>query len=103
MAKSARRVTVQSVPTSVAVGPDGALYAGELTGFPFNPGDARVWRVVPGHAPTVYARGFTNISAIAFDRSGEVIVPGALVPVHASLEHDHAVYVEPNLWVHHRV
>jgi hypothetical protein len=73
-AKSARRVTVQSVPTSVAVGPDGALYVGELTGFPFDPGYARVWRVVPGHAPTVYARGFTNISAIAFDRSGRLLV-----------------------------
>jgi hypothetical protein len=30
-------------------------------------------------------------------------VPGALSPVHVSAEHDHAVYVEPNLWVHHRV
>ena len=48
VAKSARRVTVQSVPTSVAVGPDRALYVGELTGFPFDPGYARVWRVVPG-------------------------------------------------------
>ena len=74
VAKSARHVTVQSVPTSVAVGPDGALYVGELTGFPFDPGYARVWRVVPGHAPTVYARGFTNISAIAFDRGGRLLV-----------------------------
>ena len=74
VAKSARRVTVQSVPTSVAVGPDGALYVGELSGFPFDPGYARVWRVVPGHRATVYARGFTNISAIAFDRSGRLLV-----------------------------
>ena len=74
VAKSARRVTVQSVPTSVAVGPDGALYVGELTGFPFDPGYARVWRVVLGHPATVYARGFTNISAIAFDRSGRLLV-----------------------------
>jgi len=74
VAKSARRVTVQAVPTSVAVGPDGALYVGELSGFPFDPGYARVWRVVPGHRATVYARGFTNISAIAFDRSGRLLV-----------------------------
>ena len=72
--RSARRVTVQSVPTSVVVGPDGALYVSELTGFPFNPGHARVWRVVPGHPPSVYASGFTNISAIAFDRSGRLLV-----------------------------
>jgi len=30
-----------------------------------------------------------------------VIVPEALVPVHCDAEHDHAVYVEPNVWVEH--
>jgi sugar lactone lactonase YvrE len=67
-------VVAQSVPTSVAVGPDGALYVGELTGAPFKVGAARVWRVVPGRAPVVYASGFTNISAIAFDRTGRLLV-----------------------------
>jgi sugar lactone lactonase YvrE len=67
-------VAAQSVPTSVAVGPDGALYVGELTGAPFKVGSARVWRVVPGSAPTVYASGFTSISGIAFDRSGRLLV-----------------------------
>jgi hypothetical protein len=62
-----RSISVQSVPSSVAVGPDGALYVGELTGVPFTPGSARVWRVVPGRKPTVYASGFTNISDVAFD------------------------------------
>jgi GNAT superfamily N-acetyltransferase len=38
-----------------------------------------------------------------FARSGDIVVPGALSPVHVSLEQDHAVYIEPNLWVHHRV
>lgn len=28
-------------------------------------------------------------------------MPGALVPVRVSVEHDHAVYVEPNVWVRH--
>lgn len=42
-------------------------------------------------------------TGIAFDRTGDIVVPGALNPVHCSLEHDHAVYVEPNFWVHHRV
>lgn len=64
----------QSVPTSVIVGPDGALYVSELTGFPFQPGFARVWRVVPGQAPTVYASGFTNISDIKFDHHGRLLV-----------------------------
>ena len=35
-----------SVPTCVAVGPDGALYVGEFASY--RPGLARVWRVVPG-------------------------------------------------------
>jgi hypothetical protein len=58
---------VQSVPSALAVGPDGALYVGELTGWPYRIGSARVWRVVPGKKPTVFARGFTNISDLAFD------------------------------------
>jgi sugar lactone lactonase YvrE len=69
-----QRVAVQSVPTSVAIGRGGALYVGELTGYPFRPGFARIWRVAPGHAATVYATGFTCISAIAFDNSGRLLV-----------------------------
>jgi GNAT superfamily N-acetyltransferase len=42
-------------------------------------------------------------TGLAFAASGLVLVPGALSPVHALLEQDHAVYVEPNLWVHHRL
>jgi GNAT superfamily N-acetyltransferase len=42
-------------------------------------------------------------TGLPFDRRGLAIVPGALSPVHVSLEQDHAVYVEPNLWVRHPV
>ena len=35
--------------------------------------------------------------------SGTLDVPDALVPVHVSCEHDHAIYVEPNVWMHHRL
>ena len=38
---------------------------------------------------------------LPFDVSGPLIVPGALSPVHVSVEHDHAVYVEPNVWMEH--
>jgi GNAT superfamily N-acetyltransferase len=41
-------------------------------------------------------------TGLAFERDGDMIVPGALTPVHVSCEQDHAVYVEPNLWMHHR-
>lgn len=74
VAKTARQVATQSVPISVAVRPDEALYVSELSGFPFDPRYARIWRIVPGQRPTVYARGFTNISAIAFDRQGRLLV-----------------------------
>src|SRR5215471_13748601 len=40
-------------------------------------------------------------TGLPFDRTGDVIVPEALVPVHCDTEHDHAVYVEPNVWVEH--
>ncbi len=36
-----------------------------------------------------------------FERSGDIAVTGALVPVHVDLEHDHAVYIEPNVWMRH--
>lgn len=40
-------------------------------------------------------------TGLPFDTEGDVIVPKALVPVHCSLVHDRAVYVEPNVWVRH--
>ena len=59
-------VEMDAVPTSVVRGPDGAYYVGQLTGSPFPLHGARVFRVVPGEKPTVWARGFTNIIDIAF-------------------------------------
>jgi hypothetical protein len=56
----------QPVPTSVAVGPDGALYISQLTGFPFVPGAANIYRLVPGERPTVFARGLTNVTDLAW-------------------------------------
>jgi hypothetical protein len=68
------RIPMQAVPTSVVRGPDGAYYVGQLTGFPFVPGAAKVYRVVPGHAPKVVASGFTNVIDLAFDRHGSLYV-----------------------------
>ncbi|HEY8371304.1 MAG TPA: N-acetyltransferase [Pseudonocardiaceae bacterium] len=42
-------------------------------------------------------------TGLPFDRQGPVRVPGALVPVECDLVHERAVYVEPNVWVHHRL
>jgi len=57
---------MQAVPTSVVVGPDGAVYVSQLTGFPFPEGASTIWRVKPGSAPTVYASGLTNVTDLAF-------------------------------------
>jgi len=65
---------IESVPTTVARGPDGALYVGELTGFPFLPGLARIFRVVPGQDPEVVCTGFKTIIDIAFAPDGSLLV-----------------------------
>ncbi len=68
-------IPVQSVPTSVAQGPDGYFYIGELTGFPFPAGKAKVWRVHPdGGSPEVCATGFTAIVDVTFDPWGNLYV-----------------------------
>ncbi|HXP57436.1 MAG TPA: ScyD/ScyE family protein [Streptosporangiaceae bacterium] len=88
-------VKAQAVPTSIAAGPDGALYVGLLRGVPSDPGTAYIYRVVPGHRPTVWARGLTAVTAIAFDQRGRLLAteystggllappttPGALVRI----------------------
>jgi glucose/arabinose dehydrogenase len=68
------QILMDSVPTSVAVGPDGAYYVSELTGFPFPLGGARIYRVEPGETPEIYADGFTNVIDIAFENDGSLLV-----------------------------
>jgi hypothetical protein len=68
------KIPMQPVPTSVTRGPDGAYYVGQLTGFPFPTGKARVFRVVPGEEPQVYARGFTHITDLEWGDDGKLYV-----------------------------
>lgn len=42
-------------------------------------------------------------TGLPFDSAGDIVVPGALVPVHCDPVHNHAVYVEPAVWVYHRL
>lgn len=65
----------QSVPTTIAIGPDGAYYIGQLTGFPFPPGAAKVYRYDPLTAAMTEAyTGFTNIIDLTFDNTGALYV-----------------------------
>jgi hypothetical protein len=60
--------TIDEVPTSFAVGPDGSYFVGQLTGAPFLVGAARIYRVpANGGTPEVVAEGFTTVIDIAFD------------------------------------
>ena len=70
------RVHARAGATTVKVAPISMVIPGTLD-------DWRLWTGLP------------------FDQSGQVVVEGALVPVHVDLEQDHAVYVEPNVWMHH--
>jgi hypothetical protein len=64
----------QAVPTSIALGPDGAYYVGELAETSGR-GKARVWRVPPeGGTATVHAGGFTSITGVAFGPDGSMFV-----------------------------
>ncbi|MGW7431951.1 N-acetyltransferase [Streptomyces sp. NPDC054861] len=42
-------------------------------------------------------------TGLPFDTDGPVEVEGALVPVHCDVSRGYAVYVEPNVWVRHRL
>ena len=68
-------VPVQAVPTSVALGPDGSYYVGQLTGGPFTVGAANVYRVPSrGGAPVIAYTGFTNIIDLTFGPDGSLYV-----------------------------
>ncbi len=81
----AQTIAAQAVPSSVTVGPDGALYVGVLRGLPGLPGSAAVYRVVPGQAPVAVVTGLTRVSDLAFTRAGNLLIlenntGGALAP-----------------------
>lgn len=76
-------ILTEAVPTSVAIGPDGAAYVSELKGFPGPLGASRIWRIQPG---TIHARcgidpgceivadGFTSIVDLSFGPDGTLYV-----------------------------
>lgn len=82
----------QPVPTSVAIGPDGYYYVGELKGFPAPLNESNIWKVAPdaswaecGSSPDcvkVFDGGFTSIIDLRFDDSGTL----------------HVVELEENSW-----
>ena len=41
-------------------------------------------------------------TGMRFPASGTYVIPGALEPVEIDVQADRGVYVEPNVWMHHR-
>ncbi|MBE8968233.1 ScyD/ScyE family protein [Nostocales cyanobacterium LEGE 12452] len=68
------QVAIQSVPTGGAVGPDGALYVGEYTGFPYPENQSRIFRIGKDDKPEVFLDGFTHITDLTFDEKGNLLV-----------------------------
>jgi len=77
-------IPAQPVATSVAVGPDGAYYVGELKGFPGPTNESRIWRVAAGSrhvrcgtdpgCSLVFDGGFTSIVDLTFGPDGTLYV-----------------------------
>jgi sugar lactone lactonase YvrE len=66
--------STDSVPTSVAIGPDGAYYVGELSGIPFATNAARIYRVTPGQAPQIFLTQLTTVIDLDFGPDGNLYV-----------------------------
>jgi hypothetical protein len=64
----------QAVPTSLAIGPDGSLYVGQLGGGPNDVGDVNVYKINANKTVTAVATGLTMIGGIAFDHEGRLLV-----------------------------
>jgi hypothetical protein len=74
----------QPVPTSIAVGPDGYIYVGELKGFPAPTGESNIWRIAPWASwaqcgssldcVKAFDGGFTSIIDLAFGPDGRLYV-----------------------------
>lgn len=71
-------INAEAVPTSIALGPNGWVFVGELKGFPFRPGTSHVWALNPEADGAVCSvntpdpnckvayEGFTAINDIAY-------------------------------------
>ncbi len=73
----------EPVPTTVAIGRNGFIYVGELSGFPAGPGSSRIWRIDPkarnvdcatSDMCKVVVDGLTSVIDIGFARGGRLIV-----------------------------
>ncbi|MEA5625622.1 ScyD/ScyE family protein [Nostoc sp. UHCC 0251] len=67
-------IAIQSVPTGGTIGPDGALYVAEYSGFPYPENESRIFRIGEDGNPEVFLDGFTQITDLTFDDQGNLLV-----------------------------
>lgn len=70
-------VNVSSVPTAVAVSPEGDFFVGFLTGSPYAPGSAKVLmisRTEERSEPTVVVDNLTQVTGLDFDAEGSLYI-----------------------------
>lgn len=65
-------MTIDSVPSSIVVGPDGRLYLGFVSGAPFVPGIVPIEVFSPDGTQENYAEGLTMVVSLAFDSMGRL-------------------------------
>lgn len=68
------QMSIQSVPTDVVKGADGAYYVCEFSGFPFPEGEAKIYRISANGELEVFADGFTQLIDMTFDAEGNLYV-----------------------------
>ncbi|MFE7167344.1 ScyD/ScyE family protein [Streptomyces sp. NPDC057616] len=77
----------EAVPPSLALGPDGNLYVGELNGEPARP-TARVWKVDARSGRILgWKSGFGAITGVAFNRHGDLYVSRLFAGVVTKVSH----------------
>jgi hypothetical protein len=66
-------VTQQSVPTGIAIAPDGSLTVSEYTYFPYPEGEARIFKVGANDLSIeAIADGFTQLTGVTYDPEGNL-------------------------------
>ena len=76
-------ITIEAVPTGIALGPDNALYVATFAGHPYPRNEAYVYRLVDANndgdamdlgEAKVFAKGFSVATDLAFDDKGGLLV-----------------------------
>lgn len=65
--------TSQAVPTSITMAPDGTLFVGTLTGFPFAQGASSIYKIASDNSVTALT-GFTNVIDVAYGADNNLYV-----------------------------